>query len=463
MKVFARIFVLTLALFLAACDNPVIPTREPEPPPTVDLVVRLPTPTAKPTRASIEPTLMPTLAPLVADGKCPPTANPTPPTPAKPATFDAALPALQAYLNAGASATALNETLNQWGYVSTLTLTQQKIGEVREVTMLLNAGAQIVVTWADTTPPNIENNAPTATAFPGNIVVFGCVGGAYQMLFSAAQTSAFPDGIVPNPRIVADVDVTGDGLGDLSVATGECASASCYDGLTVISSHGQNSALQVISGEVQPLLFPTWQFVPSAQGKAKDLQAIEGSTNDIEAGPQRTVTDTWAFDGSVFTRTSTVTSPAVYRIHALHDGDEAFQRKDFTQADTFYQQVVYDPNLKSWESMSTMKDEEKVLAAFALIRLMQTSAIRNDNVGVQTAYDSLVGAIPSGKNAAGEIYLHMGKVFYDTFTQTDDYARACDAVVKFAEKEPDSYGQLGPETFGYSNTDYTADDMCMLP
>jgi len=463
MKVFVRLFVLAFALLLAACDSPVIPTREPEPPPTVDLVVRLPTPTAKPTHAPIMPTLVPTLAPLVADGQCPPSANPTPP--AKPATFDAAMPALQAYLNAGASAAALNEVLNQWGYVSTLTLTQQKIGEVREVTLLPNAGAQIVVTFADTASPPNENGEPTAAAnsYPGNIVVFGCVSGAYQMLFSAAQTSAFPDGIVPNPRIVADVDVTGDGLSDLSVATGECASASCYDGLTIISAHGHGGALQIISNEVQPLLFPTWRFVPAGQGPAKDLQAVEGTTSDFEAGPQRTVTDTWAFDGLVFTRTNTVTSPAVYRIHALHDGDEAFQRKDFTQADTFYQQVVYDPNLKSWESMSTMKEEEKVLAAFALVRLMQTSAVRNDSVGVQTAYDSLVGAVPAGKNTSGEIYLRMGKVFYDTFTQTDDYARACDAVVKFAEKEPDSYGQLGPETFGYSNTDYTADDMCMLP
>lgn len=461
MKVFARIFVLVCAGLLVACDSPVIPTREPEPTPTVDLIVRLPTPTAKAARAPIEPTLVPTLALLVADGKCPPRANPTPP--AKPATFDAALPALQAYLNAGASAGALNDALNQWGYVSALTLTQQTVGEVREVTLLPNAGVQIVVTFADTTTPPAENGEPTATSFPGNIAVFGCVNGAYQMLFSAAQTSAFPDGIVPNPRIVADVDVTGDGLSDLSVATGECASASCYDGLTIVSTDGQSGTLQIISNEVQPVLFPTWRFVPTEQGKAKDLQAIEGTTSDIEAGPQRTVTDTWAFDGRVFTRTSMVTSPAVYRIHALHDGDEAFQRKAFTQADTFYQQVVYDPNLKSWESMSTMKDEEKVLAAFALLRLMQTSAVRNDRVGVQTAYDSLVAAIPASKNASGELYLRMGKVFYDTFTQTDDYARACDAVVKFAEQEPDSYGQLGPETFGYSNTDYTADDMCMLP
>ena len=28
-------------------------------------------------------------------------------------------------------------------------------------------------------------------------------------------------------------------------------------------------------------------------------------------------------------------------------------------------------------------------------------------------------------------------------------------------KEPDSYGQLGPETFGYTNTDYAAEDMCL--
>ncbi len=423
-------------------------------------------PKATPTeKASPVATAPPTLSPVLVDGNCPATGNP--PIPAKPETFEAALPALAAYLNNGADAIGIQNILKTWGFVATLSATQQTLGEVRQMALLANGGQQWVVIFIDSHAPKADDGS--LGAIPGDVAVFACAAGQYELVYDAMHDPAFPDGIVPNPRLLGNEDVTGDGLSDLSFATGECVGDACYDSLSIISAAGvAEGRLHPISNQIEPILSPTWQFVATPANGAgasalagKTLLAVQGISADTEAGPQRAVTDTWTFDGMVFTRTNSVQAPASYRIHALQDGDAALQRKDFAAADTLYQQVVFDPNLKSWESMSTMLDEDRVLAAFALLRLVQTSAARADSGSVQTAYEALVSAVPT--DGPGAIYLRMGKIFFDTFTQTDDYGRACEATIEFARTEPDSYGQLGPETFGYSNVDYAAEDMCVMP
>ena len=456
---------LSLSVLLVACEG-LFGGAAPSPSPSASVDADLARLTIVPTSPKVTPTLRtisessatvpPTLAPVAVDGNCPATTNP--PVPAKPVAFGLVISALNSLLNEGADANTAAAALKAWGYRITISTTQQTIGEAQSAKLLPNGGQQIVLTFADPNLPKTqEGDTPV---YPGDLVVFGCAGGQYQLVYDALRDSAFPDGVVSRPHIVSNADVTGDGVGDLSFATGECVDSACYDALSIISSEGPTGNLHSISSAIEPILSPTWIFGPAGVGgKGKLLLAVEGITPDIEAGPQRLVTDTWAFDGTVFTRTASVQEKASYRIHALQDGDAAFRRKDFGVADTLYQQVIYDPNLRSWESMSSMKDEDRVLAAFALMRLVQTSAVRGDSAGTQTAYDALMAAAPAG--APGEIYSNMGKAFFEVFTQTDDYKRACDAAIEFAMKEPDSYGQLGPETFGYTNTDYAAEDMCL--
>ncbi len=457
-------------LFLAACDTllggspaasvpdadlarlTIVPTQ-PKATPT-----SRPQPTA--TVAAIQP-------PVAIDGQCPTPGSPA--LPSKPETMEAVLPTLTAYLNSGGNAQNIQTALESWGYVGTLSATHQTLGEVRQMSLLAHGGKQWVVTFIDPRAPKADDGS--IGALPGDVAVLGCAAGRYVPVYDALHDPTFPDGIVPSPRLVKDEDVTGDGLADLSFATGECVGDACYDSLNIVSAAAgsvadsvarTDDALHTISEQIEPILSPTWRFIPDpAHHPGKLLLAVEGMSHEVEAGPQRVVTDTWLFDGTVFTRTHSESAPASYRIHALQDGDDALRGKDFAAADTLYQQVVFDPQLKSWESMSNMQDEDRVLAAFALLRLLQTSAAHDDATSVQSAYEALVSAVPVG--GPGEVYLRMGKVFFDTFTQTDNYGKACEVTIELARAEPDSYGQLGPETFGYSNADYAAEDMCLLP
>jgi hypothetical protein len=277
----------------------------------------------------------------------------------------------------------------------------------------------------------------------------------------AYQASADPDfaGQVFNPRVFSTEDITGDGLGDLSYIVGDCSENTCYDGIYIMTAMSGTLSNAIVDFEYEP--FPTFAFVPAAQGTAKDLVVNIGYVGGVEAGPQRNVTDTWSYVGSAYTLTQETKEAPLYRIHALQDGDDAFRRKDTATANALYQRVATDSSLQAWEGNTPLQDEPKVLAAFAYVRLMETAAYGGDAAGVQTAHDELVKAAPEA--SSGTLYAKLGEAFYKAFSETKNYPQACDAVKKYAEKNQNTFLILGQDTFGTANYDYQSDDMCIVP
>ena len=400
-------------------------------------------------------TSAPTLAAMVSV-QCVPSA--TPATPAKPAVFTETVATLTNYLNAGASLSASVDLLRTWGYIYTDPTTKQVLGGARQVRVLPGEWPQTVLAFLD--PAQTDPQNPLSRI--GELAVLACVANRYQVAYQATADPIFLD-LVLNPRVFSDEDVTGDGIGDLSFLTGDCGAGNCVDAITIVSTVGAatpntlNTILPDIDFITQP--YPVFQFVPSANGAAKNLWVTPGFASGAGAGPQRTFTETWSFNGSIFTQTSTLAEPPVYRIHALQDGDEAFRRKEFAAAEALYARVISDPSLQAWEGEAPLKDEARVLAAFAYARLIQIAAAKGDAAGAKAALDALQTFAPQG--SSGEIYAGLGNAFFAIYSQTNDAAQACAAAIAFANASPNTYQTLGVETYGFNNADYMASDMCI--
>jgi len=378
---------------------------------------------------------------------CPAPANPTPP--ARPALFSDIPAALIPYLSAGATPTATRDLLTAWGVIFDAPEGSVTLGGVYQGRFLAGADLGTVVVIFD---PDAQTPALRA----GDVVVYTCADGAVQLAYRAQDDPLFA-GSVGYPRVLSAADVTGDGVDELSFVAGECGASTCFDVVTILSL--QAGGASNLIPDFAPHPFPAFAFAPAADSAAQDLIVHVGQYGSLGAGPQRNTVETWSWTGSVFTLTRVVVDPPLYRVHALHDADAAFRAGDFATAATLYQRVVSDPGLRAWDGLAPLRDEDKVLGAFAQFRLVELAARQQDTAALAAAYEALKQATPQG--SPGELYGALGDAFYSVYTAGGNYAQACDAAVKFAEKTANVYILLGSQTFGYANYDYLPADMCI--
>lgn len=395
----------------------------------------------------IETVSSPSPTALPVASACPAPANPTPP--ARPAVFNDIPDALTAYLSAGATPTATRDLLTAWGVIFDAPDGSTTFGGVYQGRFLPDGDPGVAVVIFDPA-------AQTPDLRAGDVIVYTCVDGAVQIAWRAQDDPLFA-GPVGYPRVLSSADVTGDDVDELSFITGECGASTCFDVVTILSLQA-GSASNLIP-DFAPHPFPAFAFAPPADNRARDLIVQVGQYRSPSAGPQRNITETWSWNGSAFTLTRVMIDPPTYRVHALHDADAAFRAGDFAAATALYQRVISDPALKAWDGPVPLRDEDKVLGAFALFRLVELAARQQDTAMLAAAYDALKQATPQG--SPGELYGALGDAFHSVYAASSNYAQACDAAVKFAEKTANIYILLGSQTFGYANYDYLPADMCI--
>jgi hypothetical protein len=204
-----------------------------------------------------------------------------------------------------------------------------------------------------------------------------------------------------------------------------------------------------------------------------EIVVSSGTSISPEAGPPRPVTEVWSWGGETFSLSETIILEAVYRIHVLHDGDAALERGDFVQAAVQYTRVLTDPELQSW----TLPSEDDYLRAYALYRLMLTSAVQYDQAQAGSYFDELLaryppfglatggdegeegeGEPPSLPGGPGSIYSELANAFWGVYITSNDHGLACEAAVAFGQSRADVLSPLN--SFGYSNRQYTPTDLC---
>lgn len=393
------------------------------------------------------PTTAPTVVARPATSECPAPANP--PIPQQPNAEQVA-GAVLGYLNAGASLDQLNAALTAWGQTAIQPGTNATIGGATSAKILPKDDAQIIAVFSS--PQDKQ-----ASARLGDVLIAACDKGQYRAIYLASQDVAF-GGVLPNPRLHSVVDVTGDGIADVSFVAGDCGAGTCIDGLTILAHLPSQDAfgLTNISQDIAGAPNATFSF--SANGAGQVLTIAHGTFDDVNAGPQRNSSEAWAFNGAAMAQTGATREPALYRIHALQDADDAFRKKDFAGATALYNRVISDASLQAWDGPGALKEEQSALGAFAQFRLAQIALAQGNIAGAKSALASLA-SMPA--NAESQPYAAMAKAVSDALADSNDATVACNTAVAFAEKKPKTYEQLGSATFGFANPDYQPADMCI--
>lgn len=359
------------------------------------------------------------------------------------------------YLSAGGAPTILEGTLRNWKAIT------DKGGLVRADRDFTGDGVpEVFMVLLD---PEKHEYDPQ----PGDLYIFGCREGAYRLLY---QVGYKPEKGAPS--VASADDINGDYINDLVYTVKTCGEQGCNGQVSIIEWN-------ITLGTFSPLLAsdiivvePEVVVSDVDDDNLREVSVTTGIIRDPGAGPQRKVTSIYKWNGSLYTLSQVIKTPAQYRIHAIYDGDDALTGGNYGAAIDFYKQAYTDENLKSWQ----YPNEAQYLSAFAQYRLMLAYVLKNDVTKAMETHDALYAQyvpppptpLPEGEPTpvptpyAGQMpgmeFVSIAEQFWGYFTVNRDVPHACSLAVKYARDNPKILSVLN--SFGFANRQYRPEDMC---
>lgn len=393
---------------------------------------------------------------FVEPATCPAAGSPA--MPEKPRAFSSYAEIIVKYLSAGGAPTILEATLRNWKAI-----TDKGGGLVRSDRDFTGDGVpEVFMVLLD---PDRSDFDPQ----PGDLYIFGCQEGAYRLLYQVGYKPERSTPVVPSAG--AD-DINGDYINDLVYTVKTCGDQGCRGQVSIIEWN-------ITLGNFNPLLASDITVVEPEvvvsdidDDNLREVSVTTGIIRDPGAGPQRKVTSVYKWDGSLYTLSQVIKTPAQYRIHAIYDGDDALRGGKYEAAVGFYKQAYTDEDLKSWQD----PNEPQYLSAFAQYRLMLAYVLKNDVSKAQTVHDDLYAQyvpppptpLPEGAptpiptpytgQRPGMEFVGLTDQFWSDFTVNRDVPHACSLAIKYARDYPKILDVLN--SFGFANRQYRPEDMC---
>ncbi|RMF51557.1 MAG: VCBS repeat-containing protein [Chloroflexota bacterium] len=374
---------------------------------------------------------VPFLPPQFETGACPLRGNPPPPPPTR---FSQYPEAISLYLSAGGAPTVLEAALRAWGAVREGAVVQS------DTDLTANGAPEIIITAYD--PSRFQAGAPS----PGKLLIFGCVQGAYRLLYS---TTYSPESLLPVLHRVGDMN--GDARAELVYSQRICTAGGC-------ATYAQILSWNALLGQFRPLnplpIDATNGRIGIGDPDGDGVLELFVSYNpplDFNSAPPRRSVVYWDWNGENYLQALIELEPAAYRIHALHDADQLFAAENWRDAIRLYDRVRDDPTLLAW----SVPNETALLRAFATLRKAYAQLAADQRRNANATFEQLIAENPPGTPAEG--YALIGRIFLETLTRTRDRARACEAARTLAQARPETLAALN--SYGAARL-YRLEDLC---
>ena len=374
----------------------------------------------------------------------PPAATAVPvPVPAKPASFSDYAPAIAKYLTANPSAAGANclaDLIAAWK----MPLISPADGCIAANTDEDPATEVVAVLTTKLSTPT----ATTDTQF--EIVVFDPTPAGFTVAYESDPTDVIPPGTTqPIKPLLAAGDLNKDGGGEFAYVTASCGANTCFETVHILKG-AASGYVSIAPPDGITMPFATAKFEDVDGDGAKELLLSGGAQGSVGAGPSRTRTETWAWNGTVYALRSTQLDKPVYLYHAVKDADTLFAATKYAEAEAAYAALVGDTSLQVWmegkhernelESYSLFRAGLAVLLAGGDTTKANAYFDRARSYRPQTLHDQLAGSFKAGYAAKGSISVGCAAVRDDIAANLAEYQAFWD--------------------FGYANPPFAADTIC---
>ncbi len=418
-------------------------TLPPVTPPTVTpggmILMWLPTegprPTPTPEALLTTPNYLLTALPAGEDlVECPPPDNPFPPD--TPASYNLYAATINDFLSSGGSIAALASILRGWEAVG------DEVGLVTDSYDLTGDGVyEIMVIVADPFNAGISPQ-------PGQLLVYGCFEQNYHLLYSSDYGPGF--GL---PTILHVGDMNADASPELVLFQQRCQGNSCVQTAQVLSWSAPNDGF--ITLNVDTVGSPDGRFAIQdldGDGVLELMITGGGTSTNVSAGPPRSSTTIWDWNGLNYVRAVTRLDPPIYRIHVVHDADRALEQGDTETALALYQDALDNPRLGSWQ----VPNEPLMLRAYVQYRMITAYAyLERDGAALDVHSTLMAENTPSLPSFA---YAALGDAFWRAFQSSHNMHTGCLAAAEVAAVYPQV--ALFLNSYGPANRTYQIPDLC---
>ena len=292
--------------------------------------------------------------------------------------------------------------------------------------------------------------APDAqgVAEDGSVTLWRCQDGAYQRAEIAPPRTDFGPPAIHQAR-----DLTADGLPELIVAYPLCGAHTCFAQFAVYQWDGADM-VDRFQGASDDMPFPELVIEADDPSSPAAIEITATGIGSVGAGPYRTWSRIWTWDGDAraFVPGEPVIEAPRFRIHAIHDADDAYLRGDLEAAVELYQFAIDDDALLDWPAAGARRQD---LAAYAAFRRVLAFLATGDELSAQAELDDRL----MGRDASTTAYAELARRLLSGYADSR-FVQACADVPSFARENTDAV--LAPLDFGYANRTYTAEDICPM-
>lgn len=282
----------------------------------------------------------------------------------------------------------------------------------------------------------------------GSLLIFLCEEDEYRLSYSSApiQNSG-------PPVLYRIQDLNADGLAELIFTREACGAHTCFSQVEVLRWTGRRFE-NVFEGRADDLPSPQIEISGPMTDGSYRIEITALGIASVGAGPFRQKTRVWQWNperSSYLPREERLAPPA-YRIHLLHDADDAASAGNYDAAYIMYQQVREDGTLDNWIKADAGYAQ---LAAFATYRQMILLSQEGRDSEAEQTLRFIQEANPEG--SPGYEMRLLAEVYWDAYVEADDHKTACAAAQRFAQQQS---GVLEALNYGYANRIYTPPDVC---
>jgi hypothetical protein len=289
-----------------------------------------------------------------------------------------------------------------------------------------------------------------------NVAVFDLDGDAYRVVYQSWTADQFPE-VFPH-SIAAAGDVNADGNGELVYTRSTCGAHTCTLSVFVIT--GDGAGYRHLTPFTDDPAAPSGIAMETAEltledrdgDGAQEIVLHGGIIGSAGAGPQRTRTEVYAWNGEVYALTELTYDTSDLRYFAVLDADAAFGERDYERAAQLYEEALGD-GLAEVEGFGS-RDE---LLAYAEFRLGLSRLVLDDFTGASQAIEVAIARYPATMTADAAIAfrnaMNLSEAGY-----AGDLAAGCAAATGALENDAARFEEAW--SYGYANPQLTPAAVC---
>jgi hypothetical protein len=338
------------------------------------------------------------------------------------------------------------------------------LATAREPSIRARTSAGDAVVTASATPEHV----PTPTSTPSaddcsaiyyQVAVLDPSHAGYTVTYSTPTIglSCNAENLLGN--VIVDMgDLNGDGGGELAYAMQWCGAHTCGVNLHIVSGSAAGYA-ELTPPTRDPtggILMETpirVEFRDDDADGVMELVLAGGHINSAGAGPQRTRTETYAWDGRLYSLRERVLGRSSLRYHWVIDADSLFRKADFAGAAEKYHIAATNPSFGPPRGPDELKDNEATeLSAYALFR----AALARLAVGGPD--EAALGYLAEARALDAPLHGPIVAAFADAYLSQEDLSGACAAVNEVVQAKSDALKEFW--YYGYANPPFDPAAMC---